>query len=67
MSNLKIGDRIIDDETNIIATVKSKRNPKTKEYEVLLQKKGYVPTMIRQRSLPKNKKEQKKKVLRSYL
>ena len=58
MSNFKIGDRIIDDETRITATVKSKRNPKTKEYEVLLQKKGYVPTMIRQRSLPKNEKEQ---------
>ena len=58
MSNLKIGDKIIDDETSIIATVKSKRNPKTKEYDVLLQKKGYVPTMIRQTSLPKNKKEQ---------
>ncbi len=58
MSNLKIGDKIIDDETRITATVKSKRNPKTKEYDVLLQKKGYVPTMIRQTSLPKNKKEQ---------
>ena len=58
MSNLKIGDKIIDDETSIIATVKSKRNPKTKEYDVLLQKKGYVPTMIRQTSLPKNEEAQ---------
>ena len=58
MSNLKIGDKIIDDETNIIATVKSERDPKTREYDVLLQKEGYVPTMIRQTSLPKNKKEQ---------
>ena len=58
MSNFKIGDRIIDDETRITATVKSKRNPKTKEYDVLLQKKGYVPTMIRQTSLPKNEEAQ---------
>jgi hypothetical protein len=58
MSNLKIGDKIIDDETRITATVKSKRNHKTKEYDILLQDGKHIPTLIRQKSLPKTEKEQ---------
>jgi hypothetical protein len=59
MSNYGIGTIIEDSEgSNIIATVKSKKD-NTGAYQILLEKKGYVSTLVRQKSLPKSEKEQK--------
>lgn len=61
MSNFERGTTIKDDGgTGITAIVQGKRDPKTKEYNVLLTKPGYVDTMIRQKSLPKSPKAQAK-------
>ena len=61
MSNFKRGTKIKDEGgTGITAIVQGKRNSKTKEYNVLLTKPGYVDTMVRQKSLPKSPKAQAK-------